>query len=49
MSRIYRSLEKAQDERKKKTDEEKFLKMIEEKAFFSREEPTPKLCMEETE
>ena len=50
MSRIYRSLERAQEEReKKKTEEEPFLKILEEKTVLSREEPTLRFPLEETE
>ncbi len=49
MSRIYRSLERAQQERKEKAEEETFLKIIEEKAFFGTEGPTLKFPEKEAE
>jgi capsular exopolysaccharide synthesis family protein len=49
MSRIYRALERVEEERKKKAKEEPSLKIFEEKTVLSREEPTLKFPKKETE
>jgi protein-tyrosine kinase len=49
MSRVYRALERVEEERKKKAKEEPSLKIFEEKTILSREEPTLKFPKKETE
>jgi len=49
MSRVYRALERAEEERRKKAKEEPSSKIFEEKTLLSKEEPTLKLPKKETE
>ena len=49
MSRIFRAIERIEEERNKKAKEEPSLKILEEKILLSREEPTLKFPEKETE
>ena len=49
MSRVFRALERAEEERKKKAKAEPSLNLFEEKTILSREEPTLKFPKKETE